>query len=107
MEKLEMGRHTFELVDSVPAGYVIWNIGKNMVDGYLPIVQVGEGCRVNDRTMKAIKVDGAQTVLAAVGYGPGTVKEMEKYIRKHGKSRPSEVERMKKALPIMRQIKGL
>lgn len=30
---------TFELVDRVPRGYLIWNIGKNMVDGYLPLSQ--------------------------------------------------------------------
>lgn len=29
--------HTFELVDHVPNGYLIWNIGENMIDGYLPL----------------------------------------------------------------------
>jgi hypothetical protein len=101
--------HEFELVDSVPIGYRIWNIGKNMIDGYLPLVQVGgyDGCQVNTRTMKAVKIDGAQTILSAVGYGPETVGEMEKHIEKYEKSRPMEVELMKKALPIMRKIKGL
>ena len=31
------GKDTFELVDYVPLGYRIWNIGKNMIDGYLII----------------------------------------------------------------------
>ena len=113
MEKISFksyeNTHEFELVDGVPLGYTIWNIGKNMIDGYLPLVQVGgyDGCQVNTRTMKAIKIDGAQTILAAVGYGVYTVKEMEAHIKKYEKSRPMEVERMKKALPIMRKIKGL
>lgn len=32
--------HTFELVDHVPLGYSIWNIGKNMADGYLPLCRL-------------------------------------------------------------------
>lgn len=107
MLKITSGKHEFELVESVPWGYKIWNIGKNMIDGYLPIVQVGgyDGCQVNTSTMKAIKTDGAQTILEAIGAGPSTVKEMESYIEKH----PNEwgVDRMKIALPLMRKIKGL
>lgn len=107
MEKITVGKHEFELVESVPVGYKIWNIGKNMVEGYIPIVQVGgyNGCQVNTRTMKAIKADGAQTILAALGAGPSTVKEMESYIKKH----PDKwgVDKMKLALPFMRKIKGL
>jgi len=109
---IRSGRHEFELVDYVPYGYVIWNIGRNMVDGYLPLVQLGgrDGCQViNTSAMKAIKVDGAQIILTAVRSGAYTVEEMEKYIQKYSKSksRALSVERMKKALPIMRQIKGL
>ena len=109
---IQSGRHEFELVDYVPYGYVIWNIGRNMVDGYLPLVQLGgrDGCQViNTSAMKAIKVDGAQIILAAVGYGVYTVDEMERYIQRYSKNknRALSVERMKKALPIMRQIKGL
>lgn len=115
MEKIILesyyNKHEFELVDSVPLGYKIWNIGKNMIDGYLPLVQVGgyDGCQVNTRTMKAIKADGAQTILAAVVYGYYTVKEMEKRIDKiEGNAKKStEVERMKKALPFMKKIRGL
>ncbi len=107
MDKITNGRHEFELVDCVPHGYKVWNIGKNMIDGYLPLVQAGgyNGCQVNTSTMRAIKTDGAQIILAAMGVGPGTVKEMEAYIAKH----PGKygVNRMKAALPYMRQIKGL
>lgn len=111
MTKITSGDHEFELVESVPYGYMVWNIGKNMVDGYLPLCRLSAvqpfpgGRSIEVETLKAIKTEGAQTILAAMGIGPSTVKEMEAYIAKH----PDEwgVDRMKKALPLMKQIKGL
>ena len=35
-EYLRKGNDVFEIVDTVPLGYSIWNIGHNMPDGYLP-----------------------------------------------------------------------
>ena len=110
MERINLnicGRtYEFCLVDSVPFCYQIWNIGKNMPEGYLPLVQTGgyDGCQVNIYTMMVIKIEEAQTILAAVGYGARTVKDMEAYVRKH---KGAEVDRMKRALPIMKTIKGL
>ena len=105
--------HTFELVDAVPLGYSIWNIGENMVDGYLPFCRLKQvqpfpgGRAIETDTLKAIKCEGAQIILAAVGYGPETPEEMERYIQKYSgnKNRAFEVERMKKALPFMRKLK--
>lgn len=114
MEKIISGNHEFELVDSIPyGGYRIWNIGKNMVDGYLPLVQTGgyDGCQVNIRTMKAIKVDGAQTILAAIGRGQGTIQEMETYIKRYKNSKVEStkchVKKLEGALEVMRSIKGI
>ena len=75
IETIKSGEDIFEIVNSVPCGYVIWNIGENMIDGYLPLVQVGgyDGCQVNIETMKAIKLDEAQTILAAIGHGENTI----------------------------------
>lgn len=104
---------TFEVVDSVPSGYMIWNIGKNMVDGYLPLCRLSAcqpfpgGRNIEVDTLKAIKCDGAQIILAAAGYGPKTVSEMEKHIEKYFASRPHECNKMRAALPFMRNIKGL
>lgn len=111
MEKIISGQHEFELIDYVPYGYIVWSIGKNMIDGYLPLCRLSAvqpfpgGRSIDVNTLKAIKADGAQIILAAMGVGPGTVKEMEAYIEKH----PNKwgVDRMKKALPYMRKIKGL
>jgi len=111
MEKTTSGKHEFELVDHVPHGYIVWNIGKNMIDGYLPLCRLAArqpfpgGRNIETDTLKAIKTEHAQTILASMGIGPKTVEEMERYIEKH----PNKwgVDRMKKALPYMRQIKGL
>lgn len=114
MEKQTITHHgnTFELVDRVPRGYFVWNIGKNMIDGYLPLCRLAlfqpfpGGRSIEAETLKAIKCEGAQTILAAIGWGPETPEEMERYIEKHERkgAHTMEVERMKKALPLMRQI---
>lgn len=111
--KIQSCGHNFDVVDEVPCGYQIWNIGKNMIDGYLPFCRLSSrqpfpgGRSIEVDTLKAMKVDGAQTILAAVGYGPRTVKEMEDHIAKYAKRRPHECGKMKAALPYMKQIKGL
>ena len=111
--KIQSCEHDFEVVEEVPYGYQIWNIGKNMVDGYLPLCRLCPqqpfpgGRSIEVDTLKAIKTDGAQTILAAAGYGPKTIKEMESHIAKYGQRRPHECSKMEAALPYMRQIKGL
>ena len=105
--------HTFELVDHVPLGYSIWNIGKNMADGYLPLcrlaaVQPFPGWRnIEVDTLKAIKCEGAQVILEAAGWGPETPEQIERYIKKNEKNprKQFEVKRMKKGLPFMRKLK--
>lgn len=107
---------TFWLTDFVPSGHHIWNIGRNMLDGYLPlcILAGGQpfpgGMNIQLQSLKAIKCEGAQTILAAVGYGPETPEEMEKFIEMHGRSKPGSryctaVQRMERALPYMRKIR--
>ena len=103
----------FEVVESVPRGYQIWNIGKNMIDGYLPLcklnaVQPFEGAQcIDENALKAIKTEHAQIILAACGRGPCTVAQMEQFIEKHGKVNPETCEKMRAALPFMREIEGL
>lgn len=109
-------RHTFEIVDFVPPGYQIWDIGENMIDGYLPLCRLKprqpfEGCReIETETLKAIKIDEAQIILAAVRGGQNTPEKMKRYIKRYGNARPGtfgrrQAERMKKALPYMEKIK--
>lgn len=106
------GDHTFTVVDEVPLGYEIWNIGKHMVDGYLPFCRIlpGEGRRVEIDTLKAIKTEGAQTILAAIGAGHKTIAEMEAFIEENQEKHPltweyAQVQRIRAALPFMRQLR--
>ena len=108
MKKIICGKHTFEIIDCVPPGYEIWNIGEHMIDGYLPLCSLAlrqkfpGGRAIDVDSLKTIKTDGSQIILAAIGYGPNTPETMERYIRKHNDyiSR-----RMKTALPYMKKIK--
>lgn len=116
IEYITDGKNKFEIVDFVPMGYQIWNIGKNMIDGYLPLCRLKnpqpfEGCmEIETETLKAIKIDEAQIILAAVGGGQNTPEKMKRYIKRYGNAKPgtfgrSQAERMKKALPYMEKIK--
>lgn len=110
MVKLRSGNHEFEIVESVPHNYVIWNIGKNMEDGYLPLCErEKESYNINVNTLKAIKLKDAQVILAAIGNGQNTIKKMETYVKKYSKSKNKltllRVKRIKKALEIMYTIK--
>lgn len=114
MKTIKFDNYIFEVVESVPVNnYKIWNIGKNMIDDYLPLVQTGghDGFQVNTETMKAIYIKDAQTVLKAIGFGQNTVDTMQRYVKRYSNAKGSvtkwKVERMKKALEIMRNIKGI
>ena len=117
MKTITVGPHTFEIVEEVPHGYEIWNIGKNMIDGYLPLCRLSQyqpfpgGRQIEGDTLKAIQIEGAQTILAVVTWdGATTLEKMEKAINKHKNAKPgtflyNHLQELKKALPIMKQIK--
>ena len=103
--------YEFKLVDRVPEGYEIWNIGSNMMDGYLPLVKVNEKYEVVGEKL-AIKTEGSQIILSAIGGGQKTIKSMERYIKRYKNSKPNtrsfiQSERIKKALPFMYKVEGL
>jgi hypothetical protein len=112
MEKITAGKHTFEIVESVPVGYEIWNIGADTVKGYLPLCQgnyKGNENWVNPYTLKAIKCEDAEIIMAAAGYGIKTAKKAEKYIAKNENkaNKQYSVEKAKKALPVLKTVAGL
>ena len=113
---IKSGNNIFTIVENSPLGYKIWNIGNNMVEGYLPLCRLSQyqpfdGGRVTETdTLKAIKTDGAQKILAAIGGGQDTIKKMENYIRRYADAKPGtyahkQVERIKEALPYMYELK--
>lgn len=108
-------KDTFELVDKVPLGYSVWPIGKNMAPGYLPLCRVDpfrqpfDGARqIDPTTLKAIRVDGAEHVLAAAIRGHGTLKKVQRYIKRHKNSTTDHVRRRvevyQKAIPVMELV---
>ena len=108
---LTVGKYKFEIVDAVPPGYRIWYIGKYMPPGYLPLCELKENSlQIIPDTLKAIKIDGAQKILDAVGWNTNTISEMEQYIKRHRNAKKGSrvyehVQKVKAALPIMRQIR--
>lgn len=54
--------HTFEIVNKIPAGFFVWNIGENMGnDEYIPLAEAlhpedKENYEINQYTLKAIKL---------------------------------------------------
>lgn len=110
---IEYNGKNFEVVDSITGGYQIWNIG-TFVEGYLPLcrlkqVQPFDGCtEVETDTLRAIKVDGAQVILDAIGGGQNTIESMERYVKKNSKSTKAytmrKVEKIRKALKYMYKI---
>lgn len=98
----------FEIIDYVPTGFVIWNIGKHMVDGYIPFVRVGgyDGCQVVEGSKKAYKFDEAQDILAITTYGIQTSEETEKYIKKrlNKKGYEENIKKVEKAIPLFKEL---
>ena len=120
VNQMIVGKNRFELVDELPLGYQFWNIGRNMPDGYLPLcrmaaVQPFEGARnIEVDTLKAVRLEGAQTVLRASIRGFGTVEEMKQFVAdcqdavERGKTlsaaKQEDFERVKAALEALKPL---
>lgn len=113
-----LATHTYELVDSIPLGYSIWNIGpSNMAPGYLPLCrpllpQPFDGARrIDGDSLKAIKVDGAEHVLIAIRSGDNTIAKMKRYIKRHQDSKDVDwvkrsIELYEKAIQVLETVPG-
>lgn len=110
METITLGKYTFKVVDHRPIGYKIWNIGHNMIPGYLPFCRLKNpqpfpgGQSIETDTLRAMKCDEAQTILAAIGYGPETPEQMEQYIKRNKNKYPEICARMKTALEPFKKV---
>ena len=53
--------YKFEVVDKIPFGYIVWNIGDNMVPGYLPVCMTKPGTyEIRPETLKAIALPASE-----------------------------------------------
>ena len=107
MEEFVYNNRRYEIVDKVPKGYIIWNIGHhNMKDGYLPLCELVSKYDINPATLKAIKVEGSKEILDVVSYGycgRTAVRKMYSDLTLHRCTRLQR-ERILNALPYMKKL---
>lgn len=110
--------HTFEIVDHVPAGFMIWNIPTDNMQGYLPLCEMMDPTnkkdfRINPDTLKAIKVEDNEALVIASIHGAGTLKKAKREMARiekriaEGKANRRNLyayELIKKAMPQLEKI---
>ncbi len=109
---------TYEITESIPAGFFVWNIGKNMGhEEYIPICENlypglpkshPESFHINPETVKAIKLPKEEVAILrdAAGYGVNSKKTAESAIKRTAKSTMQKRKKAlaEKALPILEKI---
>lgn len=102
---------TFEIVDKIPPGFTVWNIGAHMgTPEYIPLCQPADtGIRnIRTDTLKAIKLKPAEvmTLRAAAGYGVDSKSAAQKAINRPAKSAMQKQKKQlaERALPIFERI---
>ena len=111
--KIEHRGHTYEIVNSIPRGYEIWNIGSHAPEGYLPLCRlkanqpVKGSKEIEPDTLKIIKCNDTQLIFKASMYTP-TITDMERYVKRYQNSTSNKVQRkvncMKQAIDILKQL---
>lgn len=89
-----MKKHTFEIVDKIPTGFFVWNIGDNMkMDEYIPLCEKlcpndKDSYDINPATLKAIKLDPetVKILREAAHYGVTSKKAAEKTLKRTPKT---------------------
>lgn len=90
-------KYEYEIVDRIPTGFCVWNIGDNMADGYIPLCESlypeakKDDLRryaINVYTLKAIKLSKGEVKAlreaAAVGINSKTTAEKASRSRRTG-----------------------
>ena len=89
--------HNFEVVEKIPAGFFVWNIGRNAPEGYIAIAEMAHPTAdvINPDTLKVIKLnaDEITKIDNAAGYGIKTLKEAQKAIASKRSGRMAERKR--------------
>lgn len=81
--------HKFQIVDKIPVGFCVWNIGENMgSDEWIPLAQNlkpgdKENFEINPDTLKAIRLNPkeVQILREAAGVGVNSLKTAEKALK--------------------------
>lgn len=72
-------KDVWEVIDKVPSGWILWNIGANAPEGYVPIVYPLDDFNIDLTRLKVIKSDYAEKIMKAASYA-ATPEEAEKLI---------------------------
>lgn len=104
----------FEIVDKIPAGFFVWNIGENMgTHEYIPVCEDlhpedKDNYEINAATLKAVKVapDEWEKLNKAAHWGVGNLKQAEKAIKskRHGYTSDKKRAAAELTIEIFRKI---
>lgn len=83
---MKIGNQEYEIVNKIPSGYFVWNIGDNMgSDDYIPLCELlnssdNDGFQIDKSTLKAIKLDTNDVISLrkAASYGVHDLKSAKK-----------------------------
>lgn len=100
--------HTFEIVNKIPAGFFVWNIGENMgSDEYIPLAEDlkpgdKENFEIRSDTLKAIRlsVEEVKALRKAAGWGVASKSAAEKALKSKRKGYISNHKREEAAATI-------
>ena len=98
----------FEIVEKMPTGFFVWNIGENMgTHEYIPVCEDlhpedKDDYRINPATLKAVKVSPEEweKLDKAANWGVGNLKQAEKALKRKRRGYTSERNRAAAELTI-------
>ena len=98
----------WEKLSDVPATWFVWNIGKNMPDGWLPLARCidphNRPYDIDPDSLIAVSIKEAQTILDGIGLCGGSLEKMEKTINKYkDKGQNHNAERLERTWQLLKQ----
>ena len=98
----------WEKLSDVPAEWFVWNIGKNMPDGWLPLARCidphNRPYDIDPNSLIAVSIKEAQTILDGTGLCGGSLEKMEKTINKYkDKGQNHNAERLEKTWQLLKK----
>lgn len=89
MMKIINGNYSFDVVEKIPGGYCVWNIGPMQgQDEYIPLCKADKSCAVDIGTLKAIRLTGhdASKIRRAAMIGVKSLSDARKALKstRHG-----------------------
>lgn len=97
--------YIFEVVEKIPAGFEVWNIGEIGGGEYIPIC---EAANVKSETLKAIKLNKEEVAILAKAAAAGikTVSSAKRTLSRTAKTAYARENQRRagKALPILERI---